>query len=292
MIRDPSHASQPVTGRHRALRPMLLLLILLAFTRLVWDLGAKELWLDEAFSLQRAESNWSALLTGYLPLTDGVRSVDTTDQHPFAYFVFLGLLVRTVGISEFALRFPSLIAATLLVPAAWALARRLARTHALPSAAPLWVMSLVAINPFYLWFGQEVRMYAQVALLALLSTYLLLRWADTPPPWRRSWLAGYVLTLFLLVTSHYFAVLILPMHAWIVFQTLGQRSRRRALLITAAWSAVALIPGVVALWLLARDPGAGANWSSISLRTLVPDLVNAFQPGPERLTWRRYGRLT
>jgi len=261
---------------------LLLLVILLAFARLTWQLDAKSLWLDESFSLQRAESPWPELLAGCLPLTDGVMWIKTTDQHPFAYFVFLGLVLRAAGESEFALRFPSAIAATLLVPVAWVFARRLlrGRLRSLPAATPAWAALLAAINPFYLWFGQEVRMYAQVGLLALLSTYLLLRWADaTPAGRRRLWLAGYGLTLALLLTSHYFAPLILPAHTVILLQELGRKGRGWALLAMAGLAALAFVPGSIALWLLARDLGAGANWTHISPRILIPDLVNAFSLG-------------
>ena len=280
MIDGAAATIHTAKSRRSGARLLLLLLILLAFARLVWGLDAQALWLDEAFSLQRAESSWPALIAGALPLTDGVRTVDTTDQHPFAYFVFLGLMLRAAGISEFALRFPAVIAATLLVPVAWALSRRLARTGSLPRSAPAWVALLVAVNPFYLWFGQEVRMYAQVALLALLSTYLLLRWADATRRAQR-WiaLAGYAAATFLLLTSHYFAVLILPVQAAMVFQALAQKSRRRALAAAAILLALALIPASMALSLLARDPAAGANWAHISPRILAADLLNAFSMG-------------
>jgi len=274
---SPNHSE---SKRHRRARLLLLLLVLLAFARLVWGLDAQTLWLDEAFSLQRAESSWPALIAGDLPLTDGVRTVHTTDQHPFAYFVFLGLMLRAAGISEFALRFPAVVAATLLVPAAWALSRRLTRAGSLPRSTPAWVALLVAVNPFYLWFGQEVRMYAQVALLALLSTYLLLRWADATVRAQR-WiaLAGYVAGTFLLLTSHYFAALIVPVQAAMVFQALAQKSRRRALAAAAILLALALIPAGMALSLLARDPAAGTNWAHISPRILAADLLNAFSMG-------------
>ncbi|MCU0500149.1 MAG: glycosyltransferase family 39 protein [Anaerolineae bacterium] len=279
MIDEP--ASTVHTAACRRARLLLLLFVLLAFARLVYGLGAQNLWLDEAFSLQRAESAWPALIAGALPLTDGVRTVDTTDQHPFAYFVLLGLMLRAAGISEFALRFPAVIAATLLVPVVWTLARRLTRSRVLPRSAPIWVALLVAINPFYLWFGQEVRMYAQVALLAPVSTYLLLRWADAAAGRRRRLaLIGYVVAICLLLSTHYFAVLILPAHAAVVFQTLGRQRPRRAVLATAILFALALLPAGLALALFARDPNAGTNWAQISPRILAADLLNAFSMGP------------
>ena len=279
MIDEPASIVH-TAGRRRA-RLLLLLFVLLAFARLVYGLGAQNLWLDEAFSLQRAESSWPALIAGALPLTDGVRTVDTTDQHPFAYFVFLGLMLRATGISEFALRFPAVIAATLLVPAAWALSRRLTCAGSLPRSVPTWVALLVAVNPFYLWFGQEVRMYAQVALLTLVSTYLLLRWADAAAGRRRRFaLIGYAVAICLLLSTHYFAVLILPAHAAVVFQTLGRQRLRRAVLATAILLALALLPAGLALELFARDPNAGTNWAQISPRILAADLLNAFSMGP------------
>ena len=81
--------------------------------------------------------------------------------------------MRLLGKSEFALRLPSAAAATLFLPICWALARRLARRGSVPPAAPAFAALLAAVSPFYLWYGQEVRMYAQVGFLALLSLYLL-----------------------------------------------------------------------------------------------------------------------
>lgn len=276
------HGNHPDPGRQRILRFVLLLVVCLAFARLVWRLDTKALWLDEAFSLQRAESSWPELIAGCLPLTDGVMWIKTTDQHPFAYFVFLGLLLRAAGESEFALRFPSVMAATLVVPVAWVFARRLTRgrSRALPALTPLWAALLMAINPFYLWFGQEVRMYAQVGLLALLSSYLLLRAVTTPQAGRRRvWLVGYGLALALLLTSHYFAPLLLPVHALMILQELGRKRRGWAVAAAIGLAALALASGSIALWLLARDLGAGANWAAISPRIMIPDLVNAFSLG-------------
>ena len=64
----------------------LLLLLLLTFARLTFSLGAKNLWLDESFSLQRAESNWPTLIAGNVYIVDGVDTVSTIDQHPFGFF--------------------------------------------------------------------------------------------------------------------------------------------------------------------------------------------------------------
>ena len=261
-------------------RYLLLLLILLAFTRLVWRLDVKDLWLDESFSLQRAESSWGSIIHNVLPISDGAQTIQTIDQHPFAFFVLLGLAVRLLGSSEFALRLPSVAAATLFVPMCWALARRLARRGCVPPAAPAFAALLAAINPFYLWYGQEVRMYAQVGFLALLSLYLLLRWTEAGDRRARyRWLTGYLIVLALLLGSHYYSVLILPVQAAFIYSRLTGQRQRRALLATAGVLVVGAAFAIPAAWQMIMQPGAGSNFASVSPRILGPDLVNAFTLG-------------
>ncbi len=257
-----------------------LLLTGLALLRLTWQLDAKNLWWDESLSLQRAESAWPALLAGTLVISDGIHQVPTTDQHPFAYFVLLGLLVRLAGTSEFVLRFPSAMAAAALVPMAWRFARHLARRDVFPPSAPRWAALLAAANPFYLWYGQEARMYTLVALLALVSTYALLRWAEADgQPLQRKRLAGYGLATALLLSTHYLAVLLLPVHALIVYRRTAAAGRGRALLSAGGVVGVGLLVGGTAGWLILRQGGSGTNFAPVSLRILIPDLLNAFSLG-------------
>ena len=115
------------------------------------------------------------------------------------------------------------MAATLIVPAAWILARRLERCRALPPSASAWAAFLAALNPFYLWFGQEVRMYALVALMALLSTYMVLCWSEDRSPRRHWYVLGYLATVSLLLTAHYYSVFILPLQASIVYCAAGTK---------------------------------------------------------------------
>ena len=263
---------------HRT-RWLLLAVILLAFARLCWGVEAKDLWWDESLSLQRAESQWGDLLLGRLILSDGVHEIVTLDQHPFVFFAILGLFVRLAGDSEYVLRFPSILAATLLAPTAWALVSRLSRRGAYPRGAPWWSALLAAASPFYLWYGQEARMYTLLAWLALLSVYLLLRWSDAPlsSASRRRWLWGYVLVAFLLLGAHYLSVLLIPVHAFLVYQ--GANSRRRGALGVAILLALGAIVAALAAWVILRSGGGGANFSPVSLRVLLPDLLNAFSLG-------------
>lgn len=263
---------------HRT-RWLLLAVILLAFARLCWGVEAKDLWWDESLSLQRAESAWGDLLLGRLALSDGVHEITTIDQHPFVFFVVLGLLVRLAGDSEYVLRFPSILAGTLLVPTAWSLVSRLSRRGVYPRGASWWSILLVATSPFHLWYGQEARMYTLLAWLSLLSVYLLVRWSDAPlsAASRRRWLWGYVLATFLLLGAHYLSVLLIPVHALLIYQ--GASNRRRGMMGAAIVLALGGVVAALAAWVILRGDGGGSNFSPVSLRVLLPDLLNAFSLG-------------
>jgi hypothetical protein len=276
---DPSQRHRRI--RHSSwVRLFLIAALCVAFARLTWQLDAKSLWIDEAFSLERIRHSWNDLLVGRIMVSDGVVSIPTTDQHPFVYFLLLGAWVRLVGDSEFLLRFPSVWAAMLVIPTVWVLSRHLVRRRAVPATTAYWAVLFAAASPFYLWYGQEVRMYMLWALLAALSTYILLRWQesqDSHAQWR--WLGAYFLILALFVLTQYYSVLLLPVHALIVFQRLLSTSRWKALVAAGSFLGLALILGVFATWQVFSTPLSGSNFASISLGILIPDLVNAFSLG-------------
>jgi mannosyltransferase len=264
---------------HKPARWAMLLLVLLAFGRLVSQLDAKDLWLDEGFSLQRAESSWPVLLSGQLAVA-GAPGSTSLSTHPPAYFILLKLVLAIAGSSAFSLRFPSVMAATLLVPCIWALARRLARARALPAASPWWAALLSAASPFYLWAGQEARMYALVALLAVMSTYFLLRWTATETG-NRSYLVAYLATMVVLLSSHFFSVLILPVHAGVVFQAHRRRaSFGRSLIRSGEVLALGLIPVAVGVWeLLFTNPSRLEHFVAIPWDSLAIGLLQTFSLG-------------
>lgn len=271
-------------------RWLLLFLVLLAFARVTIALDMKNLWWDESLSLQRAESGWEALLTGALYITDTFTQVLTVDQHPFFFFVVLGVLVRLAGTSEFVLRFPSVMAVTLLVPTAWAMARLLVRRDVLPPSAPLWSALLMTASPFFLWYGQEARPYALWAWLALFSTYLLLRATEPRPDptggratvrvkvKRWPWWLGYTIAFLPYLTTHYFAVFLLPLHILFIGGWIFRRSRWLAVLVTLIIVAGVGMFALLAAYLLLTT-SSGVNFRSVPLGTLLIDLLNAFSMG-------------
>ncbi len=270
----------PRLSRQPFIRTFLLLVLLAAFARLLWQLDAKSFWIDEAFSWERVRAPWPDLLRGQIMVGDGLIAIPTLDQHPFAYFVGLGAWLRLAGDSMFALRFPSVMAATLLVPVCWVFARLLERRQALPRHSALWAALLTALHPFFLWYGQEARMYIVWTLLAPLTVYSLLRWAlsqNRRQQWL--WLVAYGLLTLTFLFTHFYAALLLPVHGLIFFWRLVRGRWIQALAVLGTVGLVAAGAIFLGFRQVFSTPISGSNFVSISLGVLVPDLVNAFSLG-------------
>lgn len=184
MSRRPATAS---TGaRWRAL---LVGLTLVAFALRAHRLGAQSLWSDEDITLDRISQPVQAIVAG-LPV-----------EHAPLYFLAMRAWTTFAGSTDTALRWPSLACGVLTVPVLAFVAHRLAGRRA---AAAIAVAA--AGNPFLVWYSQEARMYALVAVLtAAVATAALRARRGGAARW---WAATGILAA-LAVYTHYWAALIL-----------------------------------------------------------------------------------
>ncbi|MGQ9585101.1 MAG: glycosyltransferase family 39 protein [Anaerolineae bacterium] len=176
---------------------MALVLCLLALALRLYRLDAQSLWYDEGVT--------AYLSTLSLPELTAWTADDI--QPPFYYYL-IWLWVRLAGAGEFALRFPSVLAGVLTVPALGMLAWRLTGSRWAGLAAAL----LAAISPLHLWYAQEARNYTWVTFLCLggsLQLWLALAAGDEQP--RRDWLP-YLGWMVPAVYTHYFAFFVLLFH--------------------------------------------------------------------------------
>ena len=170
-------------------------LVLLAYGLRVYLIGGQSLWGDEAISIGRAMES----------LLDITRDAPHEGTLPPLYYYLLHFWLPWVGTTEFAVRFLSLVWGVLTVPALYVAVRRTAGDR-----AGVMVALLAAVSPFYVYYSQETRMYAQATCLATFSTALFLRLVLQSPRNRVAlvWL-GYVATSTLAVFTHYFAGFVL-----------------------------------------------------------------------------------
>jgi hypothetical protein len=271
----------------------LVLLIAISFAVRLYDLGAKSLWSDEGLTLRRAEQplplvfenlNLIPLDANYYDGSEAGGNVfPTTDLHPPLYFLMMHLWIRAAGQSEFALRFPSVVAATLTLPLLYALARRL-----LSEEAGLWAALLGAFSPFYLWYAQEARMYTWIVVLSLASIYALLPLLTGKPRWRDY--AVYAAVTLALLYTHYSGIFLLAFEA-IAYGVCRLRGRPWVALAVFALLAAALIPlvpfvlRVLRLTLFALEYWPlhlilAEAWSSFSLGLRIPVIQPLWQTAP------------
>src|SRR5216684_901766 len=159
LVRHPATLGTILTLERRLYLPALGAICLLAAGLRVYKLADANPWWDEGFTYWLASQD----LPGMLLRTAG-------DTHPPLSYFLHQLWMPLAGRSIFALRLLALLFGVLAVPVCAGAARRLGGP-----AAGLAAGLLLAIAPFHVWWSQQIRMYALVAVLCAASIFLLLR---------------------------------------------------------------------------------------------------------------------
>jgi len=226
------------------------------------------IWLDEAISIHQA----------HLSLHDLFDNLYYGDRHPPLHHLALWLTVRIFGDGELAVRLPSLIAGTLVIPAMYELGRELYdRRTGLVAAA------FGAASPLLIWYAQEARMYAFVTLFGLLALLTQLRVIRNGT--MLNW-AAYILATAALLWSHYFGLLLIGVQQLIFVGVLIQRKRAgepvKGLAMGFGYSAVVLAIQLVPLAVFAQnqfDSTGGAlgspsgTYDSLSFYAVVANMA-------------------
>jgi len=226
---------EPDTSRQTALLVLAGLILAGLALRLAVSRG---IWLDEAISIHQARLSLHGLFEN---LYNG-------DRQPPLYHLVLWLTIRAFGHGEFAVRLPSLIAGTLVIPVLYELGRELYdRRTGLIAAA------FAAVSPLLIWYAQEVRMYEFVALFGLLALLTQLRVIRNPT--MLNW-AAYILATAALLWSHYFGLLLIAVQQVVFVAVLVHRRRNRqptkALALGFVYSAAVLVMQLVPLLVFAH----------------------------------------
>jgi hypothetical protein len=124
------------------------------------------LWYDEAFAILFAAKGFNAMLIGTLTPVQGAAA----DVHPIVYYTALNGWMQLVGQSPLAARLLSVFAGVLTVAVCYGVGRQL-----FGKGSALAGMLIVAILPFQIYYGQEARMYACLALFCALTIWFYLR---------------------------------------------------------------------------------------------------------------------
>jgi uncharacterized membrane protein len=192
-----------------------------------------------------------------------IEQLRTADVHPPLYHTTVWLAIRALGDGETAVRLPSIVFGTLVIPAIYLAGREIYdRRTGLVSAA------LSAIAPVAVWYSQEARMYSLVMLLSILAVWVQFRALRTGR--LREWLLLGILDAALAWTMYLAIFLVIAQYVVLFAAVLRRRRDSHALkrlllgcLVAAVVTAILLAPLFPYAWTQAHGP----NYSQFSKNT-------------------------
>ena len=195
-------------------------------------------------------------------------TVPDSESTPYLYYLVAWVWANVAGDGEAALRSLSALFGVATVAAVWAAARELVSERAALVAGVL-----AALNPFLVWYSQEARAYALLALLCAVSFWLFARALARPGDARA--LAWWALASALAIATHYFAAFTVVPEAIALAVLIGR---------TRAWTLACGFVGLVAVAhvpLVAQQRrGGGADWiGDLSLEHRVAEIPKRFAAG-------------
>jgi mannosyltransferase len=225
-------------------------------------LGVQSFWLDESVTLRLLRFD----------LVQMLENLSSSESSPPLYYVLAWGWARVFGMGEVASRALPALLGTLTIPVAYAAGREL-----LDRRAGLVTAALVACNPMLVWYSQETRVYALLALCSALSFLFFVRaWRDARP----ITLALWALASSAAVCTHYFAGFLFAFEAAVLLvRAVRARSELRPVVVACA---VPALTGLALLPLLLRQREGKIDWiSERGLLTNVRSIPMHFMTGTE-----------
>jgi len=189
---------------------LIVMIALLAFALRLYSLDQQSFWSDEGLTVHYAGSQIVGLIQRI-----------TVGFHNPLYFLGLHFWIDTVGQSDWAIRFYSLMFSVLAVPLVYILGRLL-----YGGSTGLLAALILAANPFAIYYAQEARMYAQILSLSvgMMTVFILALRRNRLMYW-----LGFVLLAAACLYTHYFAALA-PLAAAVYYIASWLSGRYRPLL--------------------------------------------------------------
>src|SRR3954463_13711389 len=187
------------------LAPALIALTVLAAAVRFSTLSVQSYWLDEAVPVHLLRESFG----------DMIAAIPDSESTPPLYYVLAWLWSKLFGTGEVGLRSLSALFGTATIPLAYMAGARLVTRR-----AGLVLAALATVNPLLVWFSQEARAYALLALLATASVALFARALERPTA---RGLTGWAVVCALALAAHYFAIFVVaPQVVWLLWRLRGR----------------------------------------------------------------------
>jgi len=182
---------------------------------------------DELFSVLLASRSFPEVIR--LALIDTV--------HPPLHLILLHGWIAVFGPSAYAVRGLSILLSLAFLATAYFVLRRFLR----PTSA-LGILILLAVSPLFVYYGQQARPYALIALLSAANLLTFLRFGEAPQDVRRA--AAWCATGVLLLYAQYLGALLIMAEAG--FGLLTWPKYRPRLVILAGLCGLSIVPWIAA----------------------------------------------
>lgn len=166
------------------------LIIILGFFIRIYKLGYRDFWFDEIYSIYIAKNPANFW---HLPI----------------YYSFLRIWINIFGLSEFSLRFPSLLFSLLCIPLSYLFARNL-----FDKKTALISCSFISFSPIFLWYAQEVRPYSFCVFLGIVSNIFLYKWLKKDKKYKIFFIISSICGLY---SHRYYLFLLLAQISFLFF---------------------------------------------------------------------------
>lgn len=247
----------------------LLATLLLAFALRTHDAEVRSLWADEG---------WTMLLSEGPGVGDVVQAL-ADDQHPPLYFVLLRLWRDVAGDTEFATRYLGILIGLVAVAAVYPLGRALFG----PTGGALAAL-LLALADLHIDLSQEVRHYALLATMAVLSSVFYVRWVRRPS---RASRAGFVLCSVALLYTHYLGGFLLLAQGLHLLASVRPRARLAEGVALFAAVGIGFLP-----WLPVVLQQNSVRWDNpLYYQNSVPNSIETYRAVRGALLGSHYGLM-
>ena len=238
----------------------LMTVLIIAATLRVWRLDDESLWIDEVISVSLLDSPSLGVFFERRMIPDG-----PTILSPLYFMLEYGLSAIS-GQSILVLRLYSVCTNLATVLVVYLLGRKI-HSH----RAGLMAATCTALSISQIYYAQEIRMYSQMTFLVSASMYALLH----TPEGRSRWLLLNVALNALMLFTHVFGVLVLPVQATFILMSCRLGSRR-----WVSWMTThLLLVAIFAIWCWRVYPhGVNSQIPEGSLRWLLYTLC-IYYPG-------------
>ncbi len=120
----------------------------------------QSMWLDEAISANVSKR----------PMLDIINSFSFGDFHPPSYYLFLNFWTSIFGNGVIMMRFSSVLFSLITIWLVYEIGKEIK-----DEKIGFWAALLTAVNPLFIYFSQELRMYMMMVMLLMGALYFFIR---------------------------------------------------------------------------------------------------------------------